>query len=223
MAASATAATCTLLSRVATLQTPHFSLVLSKGSVVDFSYPKNESKSAIVNAANEGCVGGGGVDGAISSAGGPNLLSDRRALKENAPGRRCDTGSAKITGPNTYAQLKVPFVIHAVGPNFNYVSEGQGDALLSSAYTESLNLAREHKIEAVAFSLLSSGVFRGNKSVSSVLENGVDAIRDFEGYDELEEVHLCAFNDKETSVLSSILKGLGGTVHSEQDSSCNLL
>ena len=128
MAASATAATCTLLSRVATLQTPHFSLVLSKGSVVDFSYPKNESKSAIVNAANEGCVGGGGVDGAISSAGGPNLL-----LKEIPPGRRCDTGSAKITGPNRYAQLKVPFVIHAVGPNFNYVSEGQGDALLSSA------------------------------------------------------------------------------------------
>ena len=103
------------------------------------------------------------------------------------------------------------------------MSEVQGDALLSSAYTESLNLARENKIEAVAFSLLSSGVFRGNKSVSSVLEIGVDAIRDFGGYEELEEVHLCAFNDKETSVLASIVKGLGGTVHSEQESSCNLL
>jgi O-acetyl-ADP-ribose deacetylase (regulator of RNase III) len=59
-------------------------------------------------------LGGGGVDGAITAAGGENLADDRMALKQIAPGIRCKTGSAVITGPGDYGSLKVPFVVHAV-------------------------------------------------------------------------------------------------------------
>ena len=115
-----------------------FNLIVSRGSVVDFSYPPNPKSSAIVNAANEGCLGGGGVDGAISDAGGTNLMMDRLALPvAGGEDIRCPTGRAVITGPNSYGKLHVPYVIHAVGPNYlQFTTNGdlsEGDKLLSSA------------------------------------------------------------------------------------------
>src|SRR6056300_1029100 len=107
------------LARVATFRVKSkaaFNIVISRGSVVDFAH--NTQSAAIVNAANEGCLGGGGVDGAISDAGGPNLLQDRINLPLLSEGVRCKTGSAVITGPNDYDELNVPYVIHAVGPNY---------------------------------------------------------------------------------------------------------
>ena len=98
-----------------------FDLVIARGSVVDFAYPPNPSRSAVVNAANAGCLGGGGVDGALSEAGGPALLADRRALPEiprAGSGVRCPTGHAVTTGPGSYGNLGVPDVIHAVGPDY---------------------------------------------------------------------------------------------------------
>mmetsp|Transcript_24917 Transcript_24917/g.33028 ORF Transcript_24917/g.33028 Transcript_24917/m.33028 type:complete len:251 (-) Transcript_24917:1299-2051(-) len=187
-----------------------FTLVISQGSVVDFSYPPNKNKSAIVNAANEGCLGGGGVDGAITDAGGPNLAKDRLSLpietSEKGWGNvRCKTGDAKITGPNSYGSLHVPFVIHAVGPNYRaYDSPDEGDSLLSSAYKASLDRAKEAKLEAVAFSLLSAGIFRGSKSRKDVLQIGMQAIFDFESYDELKEVHVCGFSEAEVDALVEI-------------------
>lgn len=97
-------------------------MVICFGSVVNFGYPTNPDRSAIVNAANNLCLGGGGVDGAISTAGGDRLLNDRRALPSiRGHGRevRCRTGDAVITGPNQYGRLLTPFVIHAVGPNYS--------------------------------------------------------------------------------------------------------
>ena len=115
-------------------------LTVVRGSVVDFASPFG----AIVNAANEGCLGGGGVDGAISNAGGINLYNDRLALPiVYRGGVRCPTGLAKLTGPGDYGKLQVPFVVHAVGPQyFAYPNFVQPDKLLRSAYQTSLECCR---------------------------------------------------------------------------------
>mmetsp|Transcript_5948 Transcript_5948/g.12380 ORF Transcript_5948/g.12380 Transcript_5948/m.12380 type:complete len:234 (+) Transcript_5948:103-804(+) len=188
-----------------------FNFVISRGSVVDFSHPDNPRSCAIVNAANEECLCGGGVDGAISNAGGPNLFEDRYALPVVGFNIRCPTGSAVITGPNAYHKLHVPYVIHAVGPNYVYMSTdlSQGDELLASAYTSSLARGKEAKLEAIAFSLLSAGVFRGPKTLKDVLRIGVNAICNFDGYEGLMEVHMCAFSQNEEDALKEIANNLG--------------
>jgi O-acetyl-ADP-ribose deacetylase (regulator of RNase III) len=191
--------------------------------VVDFSFPSNPKSSAIVNAANEGCLGGGGVDGAIGAAGGPSLLADRRALPIVGPGIRCKTGSAVPTGPNSYGKLRTSYVIHAVGPDYvQFTNLNEGDELLSSAYASSLECAENAHIEAIAFSLLSAGVYRGPRSVKEVLKIGMDAIYNFNGYAELREVHMFAFSDKEVDALLDVADELGlGSIGST--GSCDFL
>jgi len=190
-----------------------FSLVLCKGSVANFQH----NRGAIVNAANEECLGGGGVDGAIASAGGKKLLRDRLALPavkneystSNLIQIRCPTGEAKVTGPGSYGSLGVPYVIHAVGPNYmNYDNHEQADELLKLAYVNSLKRAKEAKLEAIAFSLLSSGVFRGTRSVNDVLHLGVKTICEFEGYDELKEVQVFGFTSNEMNTLLKITSNI---------------
>lgn len=207
--------TCFSLPKVAAYRIPNanpFNLVIARGSVVNFEYINRQS-SAIVNAANEGCLGGGGVDGAISAAGGSNLQKDREALPEVSPGVRCPTGKAVITGPNSYGELRTSHVIHAVGPNYMFFDSEEGiadgDELLSSAYTSSLNCGKDAKLEAIAFSLLSAGVFRGPKSVEEVLTIGMQSISSFDGYEELKDVYMCAFNQKEADALVSVANKLG--------------
>jgi len=233
MAATTTA--CTLLSRVAAYHIPSaapsqhpFQLIISRGSVVDFAHPNNPQRSAIVNAANEGCLGGGGVDGAIGDAGGPNLFEDRRALPMVGQGIRCKTGSAVMTGPNSYGNLHTSYVIHAVGPNYRqYTNLEEGDTFLSSAYTTSLKCAADAYLEAVAFSLLSSGIFRGNRSQKEVLRIGMDAIAKYDGYAELQEVHMYAFTQNEADKLVEIADEMGlisdGDYLSESAGKCELL
>ena len=191
-----------------------FSLVLNRGSIVQFQHPNG----AIVNAANEGCIGGGGVDGCISDAGGRTLRKHRLALpileeSEESKGVRCPTGQAKITGPGRYGSLGVEYVIHAVGPEYamRYGNEAQNevdDGLLRSAYWESMMRAKEQRLEAVAFSLLSAGIFRGRRNLEAVLRIGVEAICDFGGYEELKEVHLFGFTDNEIVTLQQIASGI---------------
>lgn len=171
-------------------------------------------KSAIVNAANEDCLGGGGVDGAISDAGGRELFEHRIALPliENESGDfvRCPTGKAKLTGPGNYGSLYVKYVIHAVGPNYFTMRHDieKGDEMLRSAYTESLKCAKSNQLEAVAFSLLSSGVFRGSCSLDHVLNNSLQAICDYSGYKGLKEVHMCAFSPRELNILRDIAEDM---------------
>ncbi|HSN81698.1 MAG TPA: O-acetyl-ADP-ribose deacetylase, partial [Polyangiales bacterium] len=113
-----------------------------------------QAVDAIVNAANQKMLGGGGVDGAIHRAAGPELLEACRKLPEVRPGIRCPTGEARIT-PGF--GLRARHVIHTVGP----VYRGRpGDAaLLGSAYRSALELAVEHGLRSVAFPAISCGVY----------------------------------------------------------------
>lgn len=137
-------------------------LVAARGSVVDFR------GDAIVNAANEGCVGGGGVDGAINDAGGPALVEARKRLGG------CPTGQAKST-PSFRLKPHVKLIVHAVGPAYRAPLRGSvegKDALLASAYLCALQEAVRSGASSVAFALISAGVFRGPRSLQDVLRIG---------------------------------------------------
>lgn len=110
---------------------------------------------AIVNAANERMLGGGGVDGAIHAAAGPELLAACRDVAEARPGVRCPTGEARIT-PGF--RLPARFVIHTVGPVWLGGSRGEPE-LLASCYRSAIALARAHGLRSLAFPAISCGVY----------------------------------------------------------------
>jgi O-acetyl-ADP-ribose deacetylase (regulator of RNase III) len=149
---------------------------------------------AIVNAANESLLGGGGVDGAIHDAAGPELLQECRSLGG------CATGQAKMT--RGY-RLKARFVIHAVGPVWRGGAQGE-DRLLSSCYENAIAIAREHGLRTVAFPCISTGIFGYPMQLAARV--AVGAVRRALADESLpERVVLCAFDKRAEEALASAL------------------
>ena len=117
-------------------------LALIQGNIVE------SQVDAIVNAANSGLRGGGGVDGAIHRAGGPSIMEECRKIGG------CPTGSAVAT---TAGRLPAKYVFHAVGPI--YSGSGEDERLLTSAYQSCLNLAEQYQVKSIAFPSLSTGIY----------------------------------------------------------------
>ena len=110
---------------------------------------------AVVNAANEWMLGGGGVDGAIHFAAGPELIEACRAVPEVRPGIRCPIGEARITPA---FRLPSKYIIHTVGPRWHGGHKDES-ALLASCYRACLALAEEKQIRSIAFPAISTGAF----------------------------------------------------------------
>lgn len=160
------------------VQSGHGTIEVVQGDIT------KEDVDAIVNAANSGLRGGGGVDGAIHRAGGPAIMTACRKLGG------CDTGDAKAT---TGGNLPAKYVIHAVGPVYRDGMHGE-PALLASCYRRSLEVAAEIGARSVAFPAISCGVY--GYPIPDAARIAVDTVQEFlQSHDSIDTVRFVLFTD----------------------------
>ena len=158
------------------------------------------SAEAIVNAANERMLGGGGVDGAIHRAAGPLLVDACRMIQETSPGVRCPTGEARITPA---FDLPAIHVIHTVGPIWQGGTQGE-DELLASAYRSSMELAHKNQCVSISFPSISTGVY--NFPFERACKIALKVIYEFENRGGIESVKLVCFSSHDYEKYSEILR-----------------
>ncbi len=172
-------------------------LVLLQGDITE------QSVDAIVNAANEELVGGGGVDEAIHRAGGPAISAECERLRSQQGG--CPTGSAVMT---TGGQMNVKAVIHTAGPVWDGGEAGEPESL-EACYRNSMELARRHGLRTVAFPSISTGVY--GYPVNEAAERALKTVKAMlakhpESYD---EVRFVLFSDDDLATYKKALDRIG--------------
>jgi O-acetyl-ADP-ribose deacetylase (regulator of RNase III) len=151
--------------------------------------------TAIVNAANSSLLGGGGVDGAIHRAGGPEILKACQEIRKTTYPDGLPTGQAVIT---TGGNLPAKHVIHTVGPIYGQEQEREAE-LLAACYQNSLLLARQHGVTSIAFPSISTGVYRYPKPEAAKIASAT--IKDFLTADaEIQQVRLVFFQPEDARV-----------------------
>lgn len=160
-----------------------------------------QATDAIVNAANSGLMGGGGVDGAIHRAGGPAIMEECRKIREKIG--RLPAGKAVIT---TGGRLKAKYVIHTVGPVWHGGDKGESE-LLASAYRESLKLAAEKGLRSISFPAISTGAY--GYPVEPAARIALETAIDFASQNRsLEEVSFVLFDSYSYKIYEDILREL---------------
>ena len=165
-----------------------------KGSITNYE------GTAIVNAANEQNLGGGGVDGAITTAGGLSLSEARKKMSNIWGDIKVRTGDARTT---IAGDLSCQFIIHAVGPN---LTTNQNLELLSSSYISSICEAYRYNIKDLAFPIISGGVFKGGYSVKTIVDKAFESLIGNEK--DIEKIVFYGFSESDFKILKNKLNSL---------------
>lgn len=166
---------------------------LSQGNIT------KQDTDAVVNAANSSLMGGGGVDGAIHSAGGPAILEECKKIV--AETGRCETGKAVIT---TAGDMPAKHVIHTVGPVYHGGQRGEPE-LLADAYTNSFRLAVEHGLKSIAFPSISTGAY--GYPIEQASRIALETVRGLlQEESDVNEIRFVLFSDDDLGVYRRVAK-----------------